>query len=1423
MSDIINKDEIIIEEIIDNIDDISPTRANTYVENVENRDTILSDTSNSTLVESIPRIITSNFDDIEKDGDYDYKFTKDSADEQYNGKRKTSIYKPVQKPPLRVTPTSVFHIFRFATSFDYFLMTLGVFFSILSGSLIPFMTYLLGDIFGTFTDKQIGVLTKEAFDERIKSLLLQFSWLGVGALVVVSLMITCWMWTGERQSKRMKQIYFKSLLRMEISYFEKDEVTSGGLLTSVNKDTEDVQAVISEHMGYLIQDIVTILSTFALAFVRNYILTLVILASMPLMLLALAYTSRRASPLIVQERDIFVQAGNVLENALSAVKTIRAFNGEEKEEKKHHDYLQAANSVSSRLAWTYGLRSGLTQFLILSLFVQGFWFGAILVANKKLLPKEVLSVFYAAMLGLGVFKNIIPRIVSIEKGKNAVNAINILLEKVALMELEALRGFKLSKIEGNIEFNQVSFSYPSRPDTWVLRNIDLHIPAHQTTVFVGESGSGKSTITQLIQRLYEPEEGLIMLDGRELRILNISWLRQQIGVVSQEPVLFDDTIFANVAYGRADYWNTTMKEVEDACKLACIHDFIVELPQGYDTPLGDMGKKLSGGQRQRIAIARALIKDPSILILDEASSALDMTSDLMVQKALENCRKNRTTIVVTHQLKHIGDSDLVYVMKEGEIVESGTKSQLLDVKNGHYNKLSVEHSPHPKRRTPELDSINERLKSHISQQLSITPTLLKRASSLKSASPLKRGFSLKRASTLKIKGTSAMDFFSADLTLTPPPSATFSRKSWYFDDPMDMDVLQESATAAFSKRNEINDNSTSINEIISYYEDNDDGVIIDVIITNPNGLESKNKEKSKIKFPIIKLIRETMDNKTLYFVGILVSIINGFVMPVFSFVLANLLNTYSIPDKELLVSEARRFALYVLLIAIINGISSHFKYFLLERASERWAVRLRHIGFGKILRQPQSWFDKPENAIGKVTTILTTDTESSKNLVGHFAGNIIFGLISLFGGVIWAFAFGWQLTLVGFGFVPVLLITSELQGFILQKYEKSQKLATEDAANSFYQTISSLRTVFSLAIESAMENKFQSSLEKPFKIGVKKAFICGFTSGFLECLSYFTKVVTFGYGAKLVSDGVYDLRTMLVVWTLVIFCTTSASQMLATIPYFAKSKQAIKTIEKIIHLPITSNTEGVKPDNVQGTIVFKDVKFSYPERPDITVLDGLNLTIQQGQTVALVGKSGNGKSTVAALLQRIYEPTHGSIMLDYENLKDLQLHWLRENIGIVSQEPVLFDMTIAENISYGKDNATKEEIETAAKQVNLHDFILTLPNGYDTKLGSCGSQLSGGQKQRIAIARVLLRDPKILILDEATSALDSTNEAIVQETLSQVQKGRTTLVITHRLKSVKNSDKIVLVESGKILESGTHKELMTLRGEYFELVRSGNL
>nr|CAG8460076.1 10588_t:CDS:2 [Entrophospora candida] len=1286
--------------------------------------------------------------------------------------RKKSIYKPVQKPPMTITKTSILHIFRFATRLDHLIMTFGIFFSIINGLVIPFMTYLLGGLFNVFTEIEQGSISEDEFKQRVNILVLDFVELGIGAFGITAINTFLWMWTAERQARRMKLEYFNSLLEMPISYFEREEVTSGGLLAGVNKDTEDVHIVIATNLGLIICYIVTFIACLALAFSKHVVLTFVILASMPLVFLVLALTSRAASPLIKQERDIFVLAGEIIESSLSNIKTIRSFNGEEKQEKKHEVCIKEANKVSSNLAWIYALRTGLIQFLLLSLFVQGFWYGSILVADGNLTPGDVLSVFYATLLGANMLKSVLPLLVSITKAKNGIRSINNLLEKVALKRLEALRGFSLPSIKGDIEFYQVSFSYPSRPESVVLKNIDIVIPSGKTTVLVGQSGSGKSTIAQLIQKLYEPDEGTIMLDGRELKIVNVDWLRSKIGVVSQEPVLFDETIFKNVAYGRSDYEDVTMDEVINACKLACIHDEIMELAEGYDTVVGDKAGKLSGGQRQRIAIARALIKDPAILILDEASSALDMTSDMLVQQALENSSNGRTTIVITHQLKHIREDDLVYVLHDGEVVEKGLVADLLEIKDSYYSKLLKESykNPHPKRRTHEF------------------PTKLT---------------------------TPGNNLLHRSLSVGVQVGWRKSVYEDYFESSA-MDVLQGTATAAITKRYE---NRVSYFDLLSYYDYVDDGGIIDVIVTNAIG----DAPKDNVKMKFFQLMKLTMNNKTLYAFGLIACIINGLVMPVFSFVLAKLLATYSISDSEQLIANSRNLALTVLAIAAINGGSAHFKYFLLERASEDWAVRLRHLGFGTILRQSQSWFDKPENVTGKLTTILTTDTEATKNLIGHFAGSIVYGTVTLVGGMIWSIIVGWQLTLVGFGFVPILLLGSEIQVYVLQKYERMQKSSYENASNVFYQTISSVRTVFCLAVEKAMLLKFHDSLRRPYIIGIRKAVISALTAGFIEGLSYLTKAVTFWYGAQLVANGTYNLSTMLTVWTLVVFCTSSATQMLATIPYYAKSKQAAKSISKIINLPTLPTTTGKILESLQGTIVFKDVYFSYPERPNSRVLSGLDLTLQQGQSVALVGKSGNGKSTVAALLQRLYEPDSGQILLDYTNIKELQMYWLRDIIGVVSQEPVLFEATVAENIAYGKEDATAEEIEQVARQVNMHEYILGLPKGYLTKIGSSGSQLSGGQKQRIAIARTLLKNPKILILDEATSALDATNEAIVQETLSQVQKGRTTLVITHRLTAVKSLDRIAYIEDGRIVETGTHKELMSLKGRYFDLVRSDNI
>jgi len=340
-------------------------------------------------------------------------------------------------------------------------------------------------------------------------------------------------------------------------------------------------------------------------------------------------------------------------------------------------------------------------------------------------------------------------------------------------------------------------------------------------------------------------------------------------------------------------------------------------------------------------------------------------------------------------------------------------------------------------------------------------------------------------------------------------------------------------------------------------------------------------------------------------------------------------------------------------------------------------------------------------------------------------------------------------------------------------------------------------------------------------LGIKQAHISGFLLGLGEGFIFCVYTISFWYGGKLVSENIMSFAEVIKVFMAIALTAMSIGQGAALAPDAAKAQTAANAVFSIVdHQPEidSSSEEGEKVDTVSGSLQFIDVEFNYPTRPDVKVLNKFNLTIESGQVVALVGPSGCGKSSVISLIERFYDPASGDIKVDKFFLKDINIKCLRHQIGLVSQEPVLFSGTIAENISYGKEGATQEEIEAAARSANAHNFISEFPDGYKTQVGERGTQLSGGQKQRIAIARAIIKDPKILLLDEATSALDTESEKVVQDALDTVMKGRTTIVVAHRLSTIQHSDKICVFRDGKIHEQGTHKDLMALGGAYYELV-----
>jgi ATP-binding cassette, subfamily B (MDR/TAP), member 1 len=375
------------------------------------------------------------------------------------------------------------------------------------------------------------------------------------------------------------------------------------------------------------------------------------------------------------------------------------------------------------------------------------------------------------------------------------------------------------------------------------------------------------------------------------------------------------------------------------------------------------------------------------------------------------------------------------------------------------------------------------------------------------------------------------------------------------------------------------------------------------------------------------------------------------------------------------------------------------------------------------------------------------------------------------------------------------------------------------------QTILNIRGIRAMGFEGVFQAEFDRSAAQAHRSGVRGAFVEGATYGVSSALIYLAEALLFYTGAVLIANGTYTYLQMVETLNLVVFTVTIASQLMAFTERIAKAVQATSDLGRLLRLPTatTDESRGVRRPEIKGTVAFDRVHFAYPERPDVKVLDGLSLSLRPGECVAVVGASGSGKSTVAALLQRLYEPSAGTITLDGAPLAETDVAHLREHVAVVSQTPNLFDATIAENIAYGKAGALDEsDVRRAAMDAHAHDFVSALPQGYETALGENASLISGGQAQRIQIARALVRPSRILVLDECTSALDAANQQAVMETVRRVKAGRTTLMITHKLPVMQMCDRIVVVDAGRVAEEGTYHELVERKGGVFaRLARGG--
>ncbi|KAG9442706.1 hypothetical protein H6P81_018560 [Aristolochia fimbriata] len=558
----------------------------------------------------------------------------------------------------------------------------------------------------------------------------------------------------------------------------------------------------------------------------------------------------------------------------------------------------------------------------------------------------------------------------------------------------------------------------------------------------------------------------------------------------------------------------------------------------------------------------------------------------------------------------------------------------------------------------------------------------------------------------------------------------------------------------------------------------------------------------------------------LMLVGSIGACVHGAVFPLFMVELGRIIHSLGtlMEDPVKMSSRISHLALVLVYLGIANFVSAWIEVAFWMQTGERQTGRMRLRYLRTILGKDISFFDteaRDENVIFR----MSSDMILVQDAIGDKTGRCLRCIAQFIVGFTLAFVSVWQLTLVTLAVVPLIVMAGGVYAITVSNLSKKSEAAYAEASQVAEEVISQVRTVYAFAGEEKAVKLYLDSLEKALKLGKKGGIVKGLGIGLTFGLLFCAWALLLWYAGVIVQREVANGGEAFTTIINVVFSGFGLGQATPCISALSKGQAAASNIVRTINLDFNSSrkSDGVMLQKVSGQIEFCQVSFSYQSRSNV-VFDNLSFSISAGKSHAFVGPSGSGKSTVISLVERFYDPTSGKILLDGHDLRSLQIKWLRDQIGLVSQEPALFATTIMENILYGEEDADMDRIVEAAKAANAHSFIQALPEAYHTPVGEVGIQLSGGQKQRIAIARALLRNPKILLLDEATSALDAESESVVQQALEKIMLGRTTVVVAHRLSTIRDVNTIMVLKNGRVVESGSHLELMSLRGEYSSLV-----
>ncbi|OJJ38335.1 hypothetical protein ASPWEDRAFT_105059 [Aspergillus wentii DTO 134E9] len=1208
-----------------------------------------------------------------------------------------------------------FSLYRYANASQICTLFVSACCAIAAGAAMPLVTVA----FGTLADGFInGHDQSHNIQDQTQHLTLRLVYIAIGSFVTT--MVSTWGFNvvGEQIASQLQQKYLSAVLQQNMAYF--DIVGTGELTSYMDQDMKLIQEGISHKVGDLLSGISGFVVAITCAFMQNRRFAAIMISQPIALILLVGLMGYWLS--VTQRMGLaqYVQADNLAQEVLGAMRNVIAYRSQKRYAKKYHDSLRhpAALDFQERLIfgvivagsftilhWTNGL---------------GLWQGDRLYREGLCNISEILTILYATAVAGGMLCQALPCVVDITQANGAASRVFSVIERTSPINPLAGTGRKYDRVHGDIQFDEVIFAYPARPEQTVLDGVSLHVPPGHTVALVGPSGSGKSTVFGLLERLYLPLSGRITLDGEPIDELNISWLRSQIGYVSQDVTLFQASIHTNIAFGLSTAATknldapTIRRLVIQAAETAQIHAFIMDLPQGYDTVITANGSSLSGGQRQRLAIARAIVSQPSILLLDEATAALDSQCEKEVQEALTEAVAGRTTIIIAHRLSTIQNADTIVVIKDGQIQDQGSHAELMAT-------------------------------STMYQEL-------------------------------------------------------VKQQALQSNDQSEDGIISQSPSPAIHPR-EFSQNISTNDEVRSMPEDYP-------------------QRKSSIKY-VWHLNNPELPYTT---AGVVFSILVGVTYPIQAIFFGNGIISIIRPS----LSTGDNNVLFWARMYLIHGIVVFVVYcvrgYCFAVSASQLNLRARSHLFRTLLMKNLGFFEDKDHSTGSLVSFLSSGTPKITGVSGTSLGLMAESLVMLATGITVGCIFGWKLGLAATAAVPFVAVSGFLQYYIVAQIHKYVKRDTNAVAVA-HEAFSAIKTVTVLGLQNIISESFQRESGRDSQGGywVMSATMYACTTLF-RILSI---AFVFWYGGThLIATGEYNIQQFFICFAATIWGSQSAAALFAHAPDIAGAHAAAVRLENLMKTgdskfpgKIYSHDHSVSVSSTAEDLELRHVNFQYPSHPSRLTLNDVSLNATAGSFIALVGATGSGKSSVINLIERFYAPASGRITLEDLSIEQYDLDSYRGYLALVDQNPCLVGQDLRECLQSDERVVSDDDILIALKSVGLVDFVLSLPQGLYTPTIGNGSTLSGGQRQRMAIAKALLWRPWILLLDEATSALDTASEKIVQEALRDAMKGRTTIAVAHRLKTIADADEILVFDRGQIIERGTHDELMQAGGKYWQMAK----